>query len=173
MNNRNRTDGEKMNGSDRMPYDIFSAFGMDDEAYEKVMESLRKLNDPTKLTEQDKCILIEKRKKLLNLSEGLYTTEGFVTREAKQDELREVERFEKRTGAKVYHISESLQGRYLILFYVPATKGELQAQINTMENCGEDWQYAYVINRDIPQYSECGPVHVMRLHSALACPDYI
>lgn len=132
--------------------------------YKKCMESFAKLNDETPLTKEEIQKIIEERFKLLDLKPGLYVTDICVAREISPAELEILKDFEKRTHAVVYHIIKDLMGMTCFL-YVPYTKGELQAQINCSNNSGWDWQYAYCYNESIPEYSECGPIHVKKSYN--------
>lgn len=155
-----------------------NGFSLDDESevepdlYEKALEGLAALEDNTEMSHEEMETEVKKRRDLLGLGDTLYTAEGMIARSPSENELKEVESFENRSGAKVYHIIESLYGDKLCLLFIPRTKGDLQAQINTMHNCGDMWQYAYVINRENPAWSETGPIKLMRLPTGVVTKDY-
>lgn len=134
-----------------------------EKAFSELAKHIATLKDPTALPEAEKEKLIAKLKKRFNLFSGdVYVTDICAARTVSKKESKIMKDFERRTGATVYHIITDIMGMTYFL-YVPATRGALQAQINTWGNCGNDWMYAYCYNEMTPAYSECGPIHVRKL----------
>lgn len=121
--------------------------------------NLAEISDEHELTIEEKRIEVEKRKQLLGIEGPLYTVEGMTKREPTEEELQAVKEFENKSGNVVYLIIVS-SGDLLNLLFIPKTKGDLQIQNNMMKNYGIQWQYAYVIDRACPLFSEIGYVEL-------------
>ena len=92
----------------------------------------------------------------------VYVTDICTPRTVSDQEKIFMDKFERKTGATVYHIIKDFWGLTYFL-YVPATKGELTVQINLWNIWGKDYMYAYCYNETEPSYSECEPILVKKI----------